>query len=86
MAGNDEAMLKKALTEAFNEIDCNHQGFIDEGELEKLLAMYYKRCGRPLDQAKIKTDAEAFLRDVDKNRDGKIELNEFINYFMQFCK
>jgi len=86
MACDDPAMLKKALTEAFNEIDSKHQGYIDEGELENLLVMFYKRSGKPVEQGKIKSDAEAFLRDVDKNQDGKIELNEFINYFMQFCK
>jgi Ca2+-binding EF-hand superfamily protein len=77
---------KEALTKAFHEIDVDHNGTISAQEIERVLAAYYKHSGKQLDQAKIKREGEMCLKELDKNRDGKIELNEFVNYFMQFCK
>jgi Ca2+-binding EF-hand superfamily protein len=77
---------REALTKAFHEVDVDKSGSITASEIERVLVAYYKHSNKTLDQAKIKQEAAAFLKDVDKNRDGKIELNEFITYFMQFCK
>jgi len=82
----DKAEAKSALTKAFRTIDVDHSDFIDEQELEKVLMHYYKATGKTCDQSNIKTEALAFLKEVDKNKDGKISLDEFVNYFMQFCK
>jgi len=78
--------VKEALTKAFNEVDTDKSGTVSAQEIERILVSYYKQSGKPCDNAKIKSEAESFLRDVDTNRDGKIELNEFLKYFEQFCK
>jgi len=82
----DEAKLRKALAEVFDEIDTSGEGFVDEKELENLMEMGNKRCGKPVDKAKIKQDAQAFLKEVDRNRDGKIAKDEFIQYVIKHCK
>jgi Ca2+-binding EF-hand superfamily protein len=76
---------KAALTKAFNQVDTDHSGSIDASELEKVLQSYYKSAGKPVDAGKIKSDTAAFLQEVDKNHDNKVNLDEFINFFMQFC-
>jgi len=76
---------KEALTKAFNQVDTDKNGTIDARELENILMSYYKSTGKPCDAGKIKTDAQAFLRDVDKDHDNKINLKEFLEYFSQFC-
>jgi len=75
-----------ALTKAFRSVDLDHSGSIDTAEVEKVLEAYYKHSGKPIDHAKIKNESAAFMRDVDKNKDNKISLDEFVKYFMQFCK
>jgi Ca2+-binding EF-hand superfamily protein len=76
---------KTALTNAFKMVDTDNSGSIDASELEKVLQTYYKSSGKPVDAAKIKSDTTAFLQEVDKNRDNKVNLDEFLNFFTQFC-
>jgi len=77
---------REALTKAFQEIDADKSGSISVSELEKVLVAFYKHSGKPADPSKIASEAQSCIRDLDKNKDGKIDMNEFINYFMQFCK
>jgi len=72
------------LRKCFDAVDTDHSGSISAGELENILLQYYKSTGKPVDQAKVKKDAQAFLTEVDKNHDHMIELDEFLSYFMQF--
>jgi len=80
------AANKAKLEQAFHEVDTDHNGHIDGHELEKVLFAYYQAVGQQPNAAKIKTEAAAFMKEVDKNNDHKISLQEFTNYFMQFCK
>jgi len=80
------AKAKEALTKAFNEVDTDKSGSISAGEIEKILVAYYKHSGKPVDHSKITSEGQAFIRDVDKDKNGTISLDEFVNYFMQFCK
>jgi len=81
----NKADVKAKLMKAFQEVDRDHNGTIDGGELEQVLKAYYKATGKNADAAKIRSEAASFMQDVDKNRDNKINLDEFITYFMQFC-
>jgi len=76
---------KEALTKAFNQVDTDKSGSIDSGEIESVLRAYYKSSGKTADESKIKSEAAAFLKEVDKNKDNKVNLEEFIDYFLQFC-
>jgi len=83
MANKADVMAK--LTSAFQEVDRDHSGTLDASELELVLKSYYKSAGKPYDQAKISSDVAAFIRDVDKNHDNKISLDEFCKYFLPYC-
>jgi len=86
MACGDKEKAREALTKAFHQVDKDRSNFIEEREVENVLNHYYKATGKQCDSAKCKHEATAFLKEVDKNKDGKISLDEFVNYFMQFCK
>jgi len=86
MTACNKSDVKAKLTKAFQEVDRDHNGQIDGSELERVLEAYYKATGKHADQHKIREEAASFMQDVDKNRDNKINLDEFIQYFMQFCK
>jgi len=82
----DKEQVKTALTKAFRAVDLDHSGTIDVAEVEKVLEAYYKHSGKQCDPAKLRKEAADFLKDVDKNQDHKVSMEEFIQYFMQFCK
>lgn len=74
---NDEATksgIKKyyhqKTTKIFKEIDTDSSGFIDEQELRDVTV----RLGQDFDEKKLK----AIFRDMDANKDGKIQLHEFM--------
>jgi len=81
-----KADAEKCLKEAFNSVDTDHSGFVEEKEVTAVLTAYYKSKGKPCDPAKMDKDVKSFLADVDKNNDNKISLDEFVKYFMQFFK
>jgi len=82
----DKTKAKEALTKAFQQVDTDKSGYIESAEIEKVLQAYYKQTGKPCDSAKCKKECQDFLKDVDKNMDHKVSQEEFIQYFMQFCK
>jgi hypothetical protein len=60
---------------AFNGIDTDAYGTVDKAEIRKVL----EKSGY------TRTEADEFIRRVDKNKDGKINLEEFISYFINAC-
>jgi Ca2+-binding EF-hand superfamily protein len=79
------ADARAKLTKAFQEVDKDHNGTIDQGELERVLSAYYKASGKPVDTGKVKSESAAFMKEVDTNHDNKITLDEFVKYFSKFC-
>jgi Ca2+-binding EF-hand superfamily protein len=73
----------KALREAFDEIDKNHSGTIDTSELQAAIVEIYKQFDVPVDNAKVKEYAEAFMKESDLNKDNVIQFSEFSNFFTQ---
>ena len=76
---------KAALTKAFQSVDKDKSGTIDAKELEGVLTTYYTSAKKPVDNAKIKGEAQKFITEVDKSKDGKVSLEEFLKYFEQCC-
>lgn len=81
----DKQKIEAALTQAFHEIDIDKKGYIDEQEVEQVLKAHFRNCQKSCDPAKMKQMADRFINDLDANRDGKVELQEFIKYFLQYC-
>jgi len=79
------ADARAKLTKAFQEVDKDHNGTIDQSELERVLASYYKATGKAADAARVKSESCAFMKEVDTNHDNKITLEEFIKYFSKYC-
>jgi Ca2+-binding EF-hand superfamily protein len=75
--------MREELTKAYNEIDANHNGKISAKEIERSLVANYKKAGKPVDEAKLKAEVQEFIKAVDQNNDGRIQLNEFIDFFVK---
>lgn len=50
-------------------------------ELEKAFGAAFKASGRPADEAEIKRACANIMKSVDKNKDNKITLEEYIQYY-----
>jgi Ca2+-binding EF-hand superfamily protein len=69
------------LTKAFHEIDKDNNGFIDISELEHAFAAAFKASGRPADDAEIKRACANIMKGLDKDKDNKVTLEEYIEYY-----
>merc|ERR1712194_808317 len=58
------------------DVDCN--GFLDKAEVRRLLEQMANTEGSPA-QVLTDSDVEAYLLKADTNKDGKINLREFLN-------
>jgi len=85
MAVCNKADITAKLTKAFQEVDRDHNGTLEPSELEMVLKSYYKSVGKQADQSTISKEVASFVKEVDKNHDNKISLDEFVKYFLQFC-
>jgi Ca2+-binding EF-hand superfamily protein len=81
----DKGKIEQELKAAFNEVDTDRSGFIDAGEVEKMLMSYLQGKGKKADPAKIKSEVAAFVKDLDKDKDNKVSLKEFTDFVMQFA-
>jgi len=82
----DKAKAEAELKKVFEKVDKDHSGFVDTSEVENILKEYYASMGAPVKPGQISQEAAAFLKDVDKNKDNKVSLQEFTNYILQLCQ
>ena len=83
MAGNKDE-TRQCLEKAFKEVDADNSGFIDVGEVEKVLRGVYSAPnfkGKRADDAEIKKEAQDMITNMDQNGDKKVSLAEFITFF-----
>jgi calmodulin len=68
------------VKEAFDVFDENRDGFIDAGELQRVLCILGLKEGKQMENCK------KMIRTFDENRDGKIDFNEFVKFMeSSFC-
>jgi len=74
--GNDEGKLRLA----FEMYDADRSGYISNGELHNLVQAIYKATAYGKYDPKVaNTVGEVMFEQLDKNKDNKISLQEFIN-------
>lgn len=77
---------KQALLDVFKAIDSDKSGFIELGELEKLVQAYYAHPDCPdkkTSDAEIKAVCQDFLKECDSSKDNKISQQEFLDFFLK---
>jgi len=79
-AGNNPAEVER-LTKAFQEIDKDHNGYIDIKELETAFCSAFKASGRPADEAEIKRACANIMKGLDTDKDNKVTLKEYLEYY-----
>ena len=81
----DKGKIEQEIKACFDAVDKDRSGFIDSAEVEQILLQYYQSKGKKPDQAKIKSEVAAFVKDLDTNNDGKVSLKEFTDFVVQFA-
>jgi len=81
----DKSKTREAVSRAFDEVDTNHNGFLEAGEVERVLQLYYKQHGKPCDANKCKKDTQELIKALDKNHDHKISKEEFVSFVVGQC-
>ena len=71
---NNEKALEAIAERAFNNVDTDHNGYIDEYELEKIMAQISSDMGA---EPPTKEDVKEVLEHLDEDHSGKIEPKEF---------
>jgi len=75
----DKAAIEKEIKQCFDAVDTDKSGFIESGEVEALFLQIYQRKGNTANP-KTKGAVEAFVKELDTNKDGKVSLQEFSDF------
>ena len=70
----DEQKLNEVVLAAFNAVDTDGSGFIDEPELKIVMTGVARDIGMP---EPSDSDVREVLRELDSNKDGRISVDEF---------
>ena len=72
---NDEAKLKEVARAAFDSVDTDKSGQIDQEELGKVMAQISGDLGT---EPPSKDEIQEVLNHLDTDKSGKIDFNEFL--------
>ena len=70
-----DAAQKAKIHEEFKKLDSDNTGFLDKNEVKRAL----KECYDSMDLRLSDADVDHLIKSVDKNNDGKISIEEFVN-------
>ena len=77
---SNQKNIRKVAKEIFNRFDKDKSGFIEKDELRELLITVSKQLNLPILTEK---EIEEGLKQLDNNNDGKLQFNEFLNFYEQ---
>ena len=70
----DESKLNEIAKAAFESVDTDGSGFIEEAELKVVMSSVARDIGMP---EPSDSDVSEVLRELDTNRDGRVSQEEF---------
>lgn len=83
----DEGSMRKTLEvqlkKQFRAYDLDGNGTLSSDELTDIIMLMAKFVGEKKSEAQAKTEADALFKKLDVNRDGSVELSEFINVLVE---
>ena len=82
IVSNDQA-LEEIAKKAFDNVDRDRSGEIDESELEKIMAQISSDMGA---EPPTKEDVKEVLEHLDSDHSGKIEFKEFKELIIDILK
>jgi Ca2+-binding EF-hand superfamily protein len=74
---NDEAKLQALSKAAFDNVDVNNSGVIDETELGLIMQQISLECEIP---NPTESDVREVMNELDANRDGRLTFDEFSKF------
>ena len=80
---NDENQLDLITKKAFDSYDKNKRGLLELDEIENILKTFAKQNNFPNPTRK---ECEVVFKSLDLNKDGKINYEEFKQFFIKFLK
>ena len=80
---SDEKALEEIAKKAFDNVDRDNSGEIDEYELEKIMAQISSDMGA---EPPTKEDVKEVLEHLDSDHSGKIEFKEFKELIIDILK
>lgn len=66
---------KAKILESFKKLDVDNSGYLNKDEIKKALKEIYSEIDIRLSDS----DIDHLIQSVDKNNDGKIQIEEFVN-------
>jgi len=75
-----DAELTKLARVLFDETDVDKSGFIEIGELERLIAQMNKDIKKKQNPAELKKEVQEAMQKLDTNKDNKISFDEFVAF------
>ena len=79
----DEKQLDLITKKAFDSYDKNKSGLLELDEIENILKTFAKQNNFPNPTRK---ECEVVFKSLDLNKDGKINYEEFKQFFIKFLK
>jgi Ca2+-binding EF-hand superfamily protein len=70
-----DANQKSKILEEFKKLDKDRSGYLDHEEIKRCLKDLYESIDLKMSDA----DVDALITQVDKNKDGRISVEEFVN-------
>jgi Ca2+-binding EF-hand superfamily protein len=77
-----EVELNTVLNGLFDSYDRDHDSYLNAEEVEAMMRHAHRRKNSTSEED-IRRDAESFMREADKKGDGKIDIQEFLDFYKE---
>ena len=78
----EERKQKEFVLEIFDSYDHDHDGSLTFNNVKEMLSDFARRKGRKFTLGKLRHEASALMIEANSNFNGRIEREEFYEFFM----